>query len=345
MGDNESSARQCAKIFQHEYVRLHGVPETIISDRDSRFASEFWQGMMEAQGSHHQMSSAFRPNTDGQTERTNRFVEDYVRSYIMVTQQNWPDLLFTAELAYNSRVNVAIGMSPFEADLGYIPRSVPDHIFDKLVGSKSKKEILLLGQKQQELLKRLKDVLNESQARMKKYYDRNRPTQVFEVGDKVMLSAKNLDVEHLGVIAGGNRKFAPLWVGPYPILKLTTPDTYKLQLPIGLRLHPEFHTSLLKKYCPDSNPLRLNKPNEGMVSTGGQEDSYLIEKVVGHRKIGQRILYRIKWLGYPTDENTWEELSRIRKPASGLIDEYLRKKGLNPAVWNPDMRKTRRGHA
>jgi hypothetical protein len=158
-----------------------------------------------------------------------------------------------------------------------------------------------------------------------------------------MLSTKHLNIQHLGVVAGGTTKFAPLWIGPYPILETTTPDTYKLQLPIGLRLHPEFHTSSLKPYHVDANPVRLNKPNEGMVSVGGLGNSYLIEDIVGHKKIGQNIYYRVKWLGYPDEENTWEDISNIRKPASGLIDNYLTRKGLNVDKWNPGIRKTRSG--
>jgi hypothetical protein len=116
-----------------------------------------------------------------------------------------------------------------------------------------------------------------------------------------------------------------------------------LQLPIGLRLHPEFHTSSLKPYHVDANPVRLNKPNEGMVSVGGLGNSYLIEDIVGHKKIGQNIYYRVKWLGYPDEENTWEDISNIRKPASGLINNYLTCKGLNVEKWNPGIRKTRSG--
>jgi hypothetical protein len=99
----------------------------------------------------------------------------------------------------------------------------------------------------------------------------------------------------------------------------------------------------LKKYCADPNPLRLNKPNEGMVSAGRHGNSYLIEDVVDHKKIGKRIYYRIKWLGYPEDENTWEDIANIRKPASGLINNYLSRKGLSIARWNPEIRKTRSG--
>jgi hypothetical protein len=234
-------------------------------------------------------------------------------------------------------------MSPFEADLGYIPRAVPDRIFDSIVGTKSQQDVWSLGQKQQAVSDKLKLMLAEAQRRMKLYYDKNRPVQDFQVGDRVMVSSKNLDLEHLGVSPHGTTKFAPLWIGPYPILKLTTPDTYRLQLPVGLRLHPEFHTSLLKKYYASTDPYRLNKPNEGMRSVdGGEEESFLIEDVVAHRKNGTEIQYCVKWLGYPSSENSWEPLSNIRKPAEGLIRNYLSKLNLKEAIWLPDVRRSKR---
>lgn len=298
---------------------------------------------MTLQGCHHKLSSAFRPQTDGQTERTNRFLEDYLRNYVHANQANWSELISSAEFAYNSRVHDSIKMSPFEADLGYIPRSVSDHVFDNLVGTKSSRDILLLGQKQQKIMECVKLNMSEAQKRMKKYYDKNRPLQNFEVGDKVLISVKNLNIEHLGIHKDASRKLGPLWIGPYPVLKKTSLDTYRLQLPIDLRLHPEFHTSLLKPHVHDINPCRLNKPNEGMISAGNPgETSYLIEDVVGHKKVGKVIKYLVKWQGYPEDENTWENHSNIVKPAAGLIKNYLSKKGLDNKLWNPSTQKSKR---
>ena len=338
MGSDESSAKACAVLFRKEYQRLHGIPETIISDRDCRFTSIFWQELMKLQGSVHSLSSAFRPNTDGQSERTNRFIEDYLRNYVHASQNNWVELLYSAEIAYNSRRHDSIKMSPFEADLGYIPRTVPDYIFDKIVGCQRKREAHLQFQDQQKVLKLLKENLKLAQARMCKYYDRNRPVQVFELGDKVMISVKNLDIQHLGIDKSGSVKFGPLWIGPYIVIKKTSIDTYRLQLPIGLRLHPEFHTSLLKPYVKDLDKNRLNKPNESMIGADGIAEAFLIDDIIGHKKMKKKIYYLVKWLGYPSEYDTWEEHSNIYKPAAGLIDNYLERHGLDKKLWNPKIR-------
>ena len=254
------------------------------------------------------------------------------------SNNNWVILLSTAEFAYNSRVHVSIGMSPFEADLGYCPRGVAEHVFDKIVGTKSKSDIFILGQRQQVVLEKLKESLLSAQSRMKLYYDRNRPIQEFNIGDQVLISSKNLNVEHLGIIKSGTTKFGPLWIGPYPVIKKTSIDTYRLQIPIGLKLHPEFHTSLLKPYTKDSDSKRMNKPNEGMVSTGGYNDSFLIEKIIGHKLIKKKIYYRVKWLGYTADYDTWEPYLNIYKPAANLINVYLDEHRLEKIVWNPKFR-------
>ena len=342
MGSLESTAEACAAIFCREYQRLHGIPETIVSDRDVRFTSLFWQEFMKLQGCVHHLSSAFRPNTDGQTERTNRFIEDYIRNYVHAAQDNWVDLLYSAEFAYNARIHESIKMSPFEADLGYVPRAVPDHIFDQVVGNKGAQGAYDLGKRQEKILLILRDNLLEAHRRMKKYYDKNRRIQEFDVGDKVMLSSKNLNIEHLGISADGTKKFGPLWIGPYPVLAKTSVDTYQLQMPPGLKLYPHFHTSLLKPYVADNDCDRLNKPNEGMVAAGGEDGAYLIEDVVDHRIKEKVIQYLIKWVGYPSDYNTWEPLENIRKPASGLIENYIQRLNLDKSQWFPDLRRSRR---
>ena len=271
-----------------------------------------------------------------------RFLTDYLRNYVFACQTNWVQFLSFAEIAYNSRFHESIKMSPFEADLGYIPRAVQDHVFDRLVGSKSKRDVFELGQMQQKVLDQLKHHLSSAQERMKFYYDRNRPVQAFEVGDRVMISSKNLDIQHLGVSQFGSKKLAPLWIGPYPVVEKTSIDTYKLQLPFGLRLHPEFHTSLLKPYQQDSDPDRLNVPNEGMVQAGGESDAYLVEDILNHKLEKSSIYYLVKWQGYPAEFNTWEPLENLAKPAGGLIDRYLSNCGLDKGIWNPPIRRSNR---
>ena len=331
MGEGNSSAENCAKLFCREFVRLHGIPETIVSDRDSRFNSSFWKTLMELLQIQHHMSSAFRPNTDGQSERMNRFIEDYLRNYVHPCQSDWSQYLYAAEFAYNSRVHESIGMTPFEADIGFIPKSVSDHVYSKILKKSNKSEAFEFGKALQIILERVQVNLKEAQARMKMYYDRGRPVQEFVAGDLVMISTKNIAVENLGVI--GSRKLAPIWIGPYRVVKRTTPDTYCLKLPVGLKLHTEFHTSLLKPYQKDERASRINKPNEGMIAASGHEDSYLVEAIVGHKKSRHGVRFLVKWLGYPDEENTWEPVENLIKPVGHLLEDYIKIHKLKRSIW------------
>ena len=343
MKDNLSAAVECAQVFCDRYQRLHGIPESVVSDRDTRFTSTFWATWMELQETRLCTSSAFRPNTDGQSERTNRFLEDYLRNYVHPTQDNWSKFLFLAEIAYNSRQHDAIRMAPFEADLGYIPRTQMDHVLGNLQPNTGDQEAIDFNKRQQEVVKWLKQSLEEANERMKQYYDRNRPIQLFKEGDQVLLSTKNLDVEHLGIHQDASKKLGPLWIGPYRVLKQTTPDTYELELPKGLRLHSAFHTSLLKPYHQDHDAERSNRPNEGMIAAGGFENGFLVEKIVGHRETkarGKEVC--VKWVGYPSSENTWEPIEHVLKPAGDLLNDYIRKKRLSLTKWTGQRQRGKR---
>ncbi|OWY93287.1 Retroelement, partial [Phytophthora megakarya] len=177
-----ATAEDTATLFMVNYVKDHGVPKSIISDRDSKFTSKFWQDAITTLETTHQLSSVFRPQTEGQTERTNRFVEDYLRGVVNPAQNDWDEYLHLAGFAYNRRVHASIRMSPFEADLGYVPY-MPDDVtrdpeFDQL--NKTAQEFLV---KQDALLKMAQDAMSEAQTRMKSYYDKNIIAQHFKTGD------------------------------------------------------------------------------------------------------------------------------------------------------------------
>ncbi|GMF47113.1 unnamed protein product [Phytophthora fragariaefolia] len=122
----DATAADTARLFCDFFQRLHGLTETIVSDRDTKFTSKLWQQIMKLQGTRLRLSTAFRPSTDGQSEVTIKFVNEYLRHFISPHHDDWDSLLPLAEFAYNARVHSTTGMSPFVADLGYQPRSVAD---------------------------------------------------------------------------------------------------------------------------------------------------------------------------------------------------------------------------
>ncbi|POM78065.1 Hypothetical protein PHPALM_4456, partial [Phytophthora palmivora] len=132
--------------------------------------------------------------------------------------------------------------------------------------------------RQEAFLKVAQDRMSEAQERMKYYYDRNRLVQDFKTGDMVLLDGKNLDIRHKGYAQ--SKKLAPRFIGPFPVQKKVSRDSYELGLSKNLKLHPVFHTSLLKPYRKD--PKRRQKMNKVVLADG--TEGQLVEAVINHRK-------------------------------------------------------------
>ncbi|GMF46858.1 unnamed protein product [Phytophthora fragariaefolia] len=221
----DATAADTARLFCDFFQRLHGLPQTIVSDRDTKFTSNIWQRIMKLQGTRFRLRTAFRPSTDGQSEVTIKFVNAYLRHVISPHHDDWDSLLPLAEFAYNARVHSTTGISPFVADLEYQPRSVADCVVPSSRQSRASKFVT----HQQAILVEAQDAMAADQDRWHSSYDRNRPHVAFVVGDSVLLNTKDLDLAHLGT--DGKRKFAPRFIGPYKIMELTGPDTYKRATP------------------------------------------------------------------------------------------------------------------
>jgi transposase InsO family protein len=124
------TAQQVARLYYDNVYRLHGLPKSIISDRDAKFTGDFWSTMQKLFGTDLLMSTAYHPQTDGQTERTNRTILQILRNYVNRNGSNWAKFITTVEFAINSAVNSSTGKSPFEIVYGYLPRILPPAIYD-----------------------------------------------------------------------------------------------------------------------------------------------------------------------------------------------------------------------
>jgi len=113
------SAERIADVVLRHVTSCHGWPKEWISDRDPKFASKFWQALMERLGSKSKLSTAHNPQTDGQTERLNQIVEQYLRNFVNYKQDDWVDLLPVAQLVYNTTQTETTKLTPFFANFGY----------------------------------------------------------------------------------------------------------------------------------------------------------------------------------------------------------------------------------
>ncbi|KAH7559971.1 reverse transcriptase [Bipolaris maydis] len=300
------TAEECAYEVTKALVSEHGIPEEFITDRDKLFTSKYWNTFLAKLGVKKKLSTSFHPETDGQTERTNQTLEQYLRMYANKLQDNWVELLPTAQLAYNSTRSTTTKHSPHYANYGYEPvaHRDPKDIESIAVGADDKAK--LMRDLHEELSKNLAQRnLTTSKAANKQRIEG--PT--FKKGDKVFLSRQNLKTKR------PCRKLDNLRVGPFEILEEIGKVNYKLKLPQGMRIHPVFHKKLLEPAPPDA---------ELATDIELEDDEYEVEEIRDLRKIGSQWKYLVKWRGWPESHNTWEPEGNLTNCKS-LVRDFHRK--------------------
>lgn len=233
------TAPELARLFIDNVVRLHGLPRVIISDRDPKFTSKFWRTLFDELDVDLHLSTAYHPQTDGQSERANRTIEEMLRSYVNVRHDNWDELLSPLEMAYNNSVNASTKFSPYYLNYGQHP-ILPGTMYTKVCTSIENPAVAdMLGQLQA-ALSLAKHNLQQAIQRQERLANEKRQDVQFEVGQLVYLSAQDLK------IPGAAQKFKPRWIGPFAILQVINPVAYKLDLPSDFLIHNVFHVSKLK---------------------------------------------------------------------------------------------------
>jgi len=305
-----ATAPEVAKIFFATVFKNHGLPKAIISDRDPKFTSHFWQALFQQLGTKLAMSTAFHPQTDGQTERMNRTLEEMLRIYATYKQDQWDNYLPAAEFAYNNSKQASTGYTPFELDTGRHP--ITPMTLNNTSNVVAADDFV---KHWKHVIKITQDHLMEAQDKQQKYANQHRRHEEFEVGTKVLLNSKN-------IIAPVNRnrptqKLTPKYLGPYEVVEVISPTAYRLALPPTLRIHPVFHIALLKKYVESDDYPQLPPPPPVTI---GDEDEYEVEQILDKRVIRKRIQYLIKWQGYPLHDATWEPIENLENAPDKVKD-------------------------
>ena len=311
-------APSLAKIFFREVVRLHGVPNVIISDRDPRFTSHFWTALWKELGTKLNMSTAYHPQTDGQTENANRTLENTLRSYVSYHQDDWDERLTAAEIAVNNSNHSSTGFTPYYLNSGQHPRLPLTNIAD--TSNVPAVQFMLHGLSDD--LVRAEQRLLAAQQVQSLHANKKRRHVVFKKGDQVWLSTAHLNLDDRA------RKLTPKYTGPFVIEEVKSPVTYKLTLPPSLsRIHNVFHSSQLKPYYVDDGQYigrpRISRPPPVIIDG---EEQWEVERILNHRtrRVGRSTVveYLIKWLGYPDSDNSWVPSADVH--ASDLVQEYQR---------------------
>ena len=309
---------ELARRFFEEIICEHGIPDNIITDRGSTFTSRFWTRVCENLSMDHRLSTAFHPQTDGQTERQNQTMEQYLRAYVNYEQDNWVELLPLAQFAYNNATHASTRLSPFFANYGYHP---------ELQFKRPKAMRLLPSQKSADAFAQ---TLNETHTILKKNLAKAQEKQSqyakgkdieFEVGEKVWLSAKNIKTTR------SSKKLDYKRIGPYRILKKINKNAYKLDLPATMRIHNVFHVSLLDKY---REPVEGQKPPEpAPIVVGEDDEEWEVERILDSRRRHRKLQYLVQWAGYNHIQTSWEPAENLENAAE-TVEEFHRENPQKP---------------
>jgi hypothetical protein len=311
-------AAELAEMYLQHIFKLHGLPLKLVSDRDPLFTSAFWQEIHKHLSTTTAMSSGHHAQTNGQTERMNRVMEEMLRQYINPLMDDWDVKLPLLEFAYNSAHHESTGASPFQLNYGMIPLTPASTLVERnfrLPAAERFCERMALH------LKRARLCLDRARARAKAQVDKSRRDVSFEPGSMVLLATENLQLK-----LQAPKKLLPKFVGPFEVLEKVGPVAYKLQLPDTMRCHDVFHVSNLQVFkSAGAGELagqdkfgRMISCPEGIEVDGGLE--YAVEAILDHRIRWGKTWYLVKWLGFGPEHCSWEPAHYLEDVKA--LDEY-----------------------
>jgi hypothetical protein len=299
-------AANIVDVYMKEISRLHGMPKTMVSDRDSKFTSKFWKGLFNGFGTNLNFSIAYHQESDGKTERVNQVIEDMLRMYVMDKPSKWEDYLHLVEFDYNNGYQASLKMNPFEALYGRkcnTPVSW-DKLADKAVVGPD-----LLREMEEKMIK-IKQNLKAAQDRQKSYANNVITHREFKVGDHVFLKVR---ANRISLKLGNCSKLAARYCGPFEILERIGPVACMIALPASMSIHNVFHVSFLKKYIHDANHVI-----DWNVIQAEQEGTFQVHPVrILDRQIKQLWnqsigLVKVQWTWYGPKDATWEHEDAMR---------------------------------
>jgi len=312
------TAKEASHLFTKHVWSQHGSPLRLISDRDKLFTSDFWGQFCSHLGIKPTFSTAFHPQTDAQTERSNRTIEEVLRSFTSDASGAWDDLLPYVEFSMNNSKNASTQETPFFLNSGKHPRTpVTNQLPNRTPGTHVLPSIESIFRDRDEVLLRVRRLLQAAQDRQKHYADSSRRQHPFAAGHQVLLSTTNFRFQ-----GKGRKKLYPKFVGPFPIDSMVGLNAAKLQLPADWRIHNVFHVSLLRPYVARSDDTMQLAPPP---ATPDGSPGATIEAILHHKDVTSRRKttrqYLLRWAGYSAEHDSWATESEV--PPS-LIDAYSR---------------------
>nr|GEV21799.1 putative reverse transcriptase domain-containing protein [Tanacetum cinerariifolium] len=297
-----------ARLYLKEVVTRHGIPVSIICDRDPRFTSNFWKAFQEAMGTRLDMSTAYHPETDGKSERTIQTLKDMLRACVIHFGNSWERHLPLVEFSYNNIYHASIKVAPLEALYG---RKCRSPICWAEVGDAQLTGPELIHETTKKIVQ-IRQIIQAARDRQKSYADVRRKPLEFQVGDRVMLKVSPWK----GVVRFGKQgKLNPRHIGPFKVLAKVRTVSYRLELPEQLsRVHSTFYVSNLKK-CLSDEPLAISLDEVHIDDKLRfvEEPVEVIDREVKRLKQSRIPIIKVRWNSRRGPEFTWEREDQFRK--------------------------------
>jgi hypothetical protein len=256
------------------------------------------------------LSTSFHPQPDGQTERQNQTIEQYLRAFATYEQDNWVDLLPLAEYAYNTSVHATTRVTPFFANYGYHPEM---HIKPpKEARFRSERAADQRLSKLQAARNRLRESILEAQEPQTRYAGGKEMT--FEVGDKVWLSAKYIQTVR------PSKKLDYKELGPFKVTKVINRKAYRLELPYSMKVHNVFHVSLFDRYVGPVPGQPSSDPPPAITAENPAHEEWEVERVLDIRKRYKKLWYLVQWGGHNYVNTSWEPGENLENANEVLAD-------------------------
>ncbi|QRV79959.1 Retrotransposable element Tf2 protein [Ceratobasidium sp. AG-Ba] len=287
-----TNAEGVANLFIKEVWKLHGLPKTTVSDRGPTFNSQFLKALYAKLGINPRFSTAFHPETEGITERTNQWLEGFLRSFCNYRQDDWVRWLPIAEFCHNNQVNSATGKTAFETIYGLHPRW---DLVDLEVNAPNAAD----------MADSMQEIWDEVIASMEFHRSKeDTPKHEYKEGDKVWLVGQNITTRW------PSKKLDNKKLGPFVISEKISSHVYRLELPKTMRTHNVFHINLLAPFTEDKDFHRRQARPPPIVTEEGEEE-YEVDHVVAWEQRKNGLYYQIRWKGYDPIEDTMERAEKI----------------------------------
>jgi transposase InsO family protein len=303
---NTDSSQTLARLLHARVFSYFGLPDTIVSDRGRTFTSRLWTDILRIFGTTPALSTAYHPQTDGQTERMNQSLELFLRLYVNYQQDDWASWLPLAQLSINNRSSATTGLPPCLPVMGFTPRVHPDTPATGISGLCADADTF------RTILDICKANIALAADRMSKAYNRSRMDRSFRRGDMVLLRTKHLRIDR------PNRKLANPLAGPFKVDRPVGHRAYRLDLPTAWKIHPVFHVSLLEPYAAASRP-STHAPQAEHLEDDREE--FEVEEIQDSRRVRRILQYLVKWRGY--EAPTWEVETNV-DGADELVQAFHR---------------------